>query len=48
MTQQLIEAEGDAAAIEVRIATKPSPSNPRTSYLAGAAAVAALREVAVA
>lgn len=48
LTQQLIEAEGDAANIEVRIATKPSPSNPRTSYLAGAAAVAALREVAVA
>jgi aspartate dehydrogenase len=47
LTQQLIEAEGDAANIEIRIATKPSPSNPRTSYLAGAAAVAALREVAV-
>lgn len=44
LTQQLIEAEGDAASIEVRIATKPSPSNPRTSYLAGASAVAELRQ----
>lgn len=46
-TQQLIVAEGDAATIEVRIATRPSPTNPRTSYLAGASAVAALAEVAL-
>jgi len=46
-TQQVIEAEGDAAHIEVRIESKPSPTNPRTSYLAGASAIAALREVAV-
>ncbi|HET8985460.1 MAG TPA: aspartate dehydrogenase domain-containing protein, partial [Trueperaceae bacterium] len=44
-THHLIEVEGDAATIEVRIASKPSPSNPRTSYLAGASAVAALREL---
>ena len=41
-TTQLIEAEGDAASITVQIASKPSPTNPRTSYLAGASAVAAL------
>lgn len=46
-TQQLIEAEGDAASLEVRITSRPSPTNPRTSYLAGASAVAALREVAI-
>lgn len=46
-TQQLIVAEGDAASLEVRIASNPSPSNPRTSYLAGASAVAALREAAL-
>ena len=47
-TRQRIEAEGDAARIEVSIESKPSPSNPRTSYLAGASAIAALLEVAVA
>jgi len=46
-TRQLIEAEGDAARLEIRIESKPSPTNPRTSYLAGASAIAALREVAV-
>lgn len=48
LTRQLIEVEGDAATVEVRIATKPSPVNPRTSYLAGASAVAALREAVAA
>ncbi len=48
LTKQLIEVEGEAATLEIRIATKPSPKNPRTSYLAGASAVAALREIAVA
>ena len=47
-TRQRVEAEGDAARIEVSIESKPSPSNPRTSYLAGASAIAALLEVAVA
>lgn len=47
LTQQAIEAEGEAATIQVRIATRPSPINPRTSYLAGASAVAALREAAL-
>lgn len=46
-TRHLIEAEGDAATLEVTITSKPSPSNPRTSYLAGASAVAAVREIAV-
>lgn len=46
-TQQRIEVEGDAARIELHIESKPSPTNPRTSYLAGASAIAALREVAV-
>lgn len=45
LTKQLIEAEGDAASLEIRIATRPSPSNPRTSYLAGASAVAALADL---
>ena len=48
LTRQLIEVEGEAATLEIRVATKPNPANPRTSYLASAAAVAALREVAVA
>jgi aspartate dehydrogenase len=46
-TEQLIVAEGDAARLEIHVASKPSPRNPRTSFLAGASAVAALRELAV-
>ena len=46
-TRHHIEAEGDVASIEVRIESNPSPENPRTSFLASASAVAALREVAV-
>ena len=42
--QQRIEAEGDEAILDLLIQTKPSPTNPRTSYLAAASAVAALRE----
>ncbi len=42
--QQRIEAEGDEAILDLRIQTKPSPTNPRTSYLAAASAVASLRE----
>lgn len=45
-TRHLVRAEGAAASIEVCIVAEPNPRNPRTSYLAGAAAVAALREVA--
>lgn len=45
LTKQLIEVEGDAGSLEIRVATRPNPSNPRTSYLAGASAVAALREL---
>lgn len=48
LTRQLIEVESEAATLEIRIASKPSPKNPRTSYLAGASAVAALRDIAVA
>ncbi len=44
--QQRIEAEGDEAILDLRIQTKPSPTNPRTSYLAAASAVAALLDVA--
>lgn len=47
MTQQFIEVEGEAASMQVRLITKPSPANPRTSYLAGASAVAALKEIAI-
>lgn len=46
-TEQLIELEGDVASLEVRIASNPSPSNPRTSYLAAASAIATLRDLAV-
>jgi len=42
--EQHIEAEGDEAVLDLRIATRPSPSNPRTSTLAAASAVSALRE----
>jgi aspartate dehydrogenase len=45
--QQRIEAEGDEAILDLRIQTKPSPANPRTSYLAAASAVASLREIAL-
>jgi aspartate dehydrogenase len=45
--QQRIEAEGDEAVLDLRIQTKPSPANPRTSYLAAASAVASLRELAL-
>ena len=45
--QQRIEAEGDEALLDLRIQTKPSPTNPRTSYLAAASAVAALREASL-
>jgi len=41
---QFIEAEGEAGRIEVSVVSKPSPTNPRTSRLAAASAVAALRE----
>ena len=44
LNQQRIEAEGDEAVLDLRIATRPSPSNPRTSTLAAASALAALRE----
>lgn len=47
-TAQLIEVDGDVASLEVRIASNPSPSNPRTSYLAAASAIATLRDLAVA
>ncbi len=42
---QLIEASGPLAALEVRIRSRPSPQNPRTSYLAGAAAVSAVGSI---
>lgn len=45
--QQRIEAEGDEAILDLRIQTKPSPANPRTSYLAAASAVAELRAIAL-
>ena len=47
-TEQIIAVEGDVANLEVRIASNPSPSNPRTSYLAAASAIATLRDLAVA
>lgn len=47
LTRQLIEVEGEAASLEIHVATKPNPANPRTSYLTGASAVAALREIAL-
>jgi aspartate dehydrogenase len=40
-----IEAEGDAVRLVVEVASSPSSDNPRTSLLAGASAVAALREL---
>lgn len=43
-TEHFIEVEGAAANLQVRVSSKPSPTNPRTSYLAGASAVAALGE----
>jgi aspartate dehydrogenase len=43
-TLQSISAEGDAASLDIQVASRPSPINPRTSYLAGASAVAALYE----
>jgi aspartate dehydrogenase len=46
-TEQLIEVVGDVASLSVQIATNPSPSNPRTSYLAAASAIAALGQLAV-
>lgn len=46
-TQQLIAVEGDVATLEVRIASNPSPANPRTSFLAAASAIATLRDLAV-
>jgi aspartate dehydrogenase len=39
----LIEASGPLASLEVVVRSLPSPQNPRTSYMAGASAVAALR-----
>ncbi|MBX3140212.1 MAG: DUF108 domain-containing protein [Trueperaceae bacterium] len=42
---QLIEASGPLASLEVKIRSQPSPQNPRTSYLAGAAAVSAVRAI---
>lgn len=45
--QQRIEAEGDEALLDLLIQTKPSPTNPRTSYLAAASAVASLREASL-
>lgn len=42
---QLIEASGPLAALEVKIRSQPSPQNPRTSYMAGAAAVSAVRAI---
>lgn len=44
-SQHVIEAEGPLARIEARVASEPSPGNPRSSYLAGASAVAALSEI---
>jgi aspartate dehydrogenase len=44
LNEHRIEAEGDEAVLDLRIATRPSPSNPRTSSLAAASAVAALRD----
>ncbi len=46
-TEQHIEVDGEVASLRVHVATNPSPSNPRTSYLAWASAIAALRELAV-
>lgn len=46
-TRQRIEAEGPNARIEVHVETSTIPSNPRTSFLAGASAVAAVRDIAV-
>jgi aspartate dehydrogenase len=40
-----IEAEGDAVRLVVEVASSPSSDNPRTSLLAGASAVAALKEL---
>lgn len=46
-SQHVIEAEGPLASIEVRVTSEPSPGNARSSYLAGASAVAALREISM-
>lgn len=46
-SQHLIEATGPLASIEVRVSSEPSPDNPRSSYLAGASAIAVLRELGV-
>lgn len=45
-SQHVIEAEGPLASLEVRVSSAPSPGNPRSSWLAGASAMASLREVA--
>src|SRR5699024_6436495 len=44
--RHLIEAEGNLASIKVEITSEPNPTNPRTSFMAGASAIAALTEVA--
>ena len=41
-----IQAIGELACIEVQITSSPNPVNPRTSFMAGAAAIAALQEIA--
>ena len=41
-----IQAIGELASIEVQITSSPNPVNPRTSFMAGAAAIAALQEIA--
>lgn len=43
----LIEASGPLAALEVRLRSQSSQQNPRTSYMAGASAVSAVRSLGV-
>lgn len=41
-----IEAEGPAGRLLVEVSSNPSPASPRTSVMAGASAIAALKEIA--
>jgi len=45
VTAHVIHAEGDSGELEVRLKLKPSPGNPRTSYLAALSAISTLQEL---
>ncbi len=42
----LIEVQGRLCSISVQVTSEPNPANPRTSFMAGASAIAALKEAA--